>query len=154
MATWSSYQSLIQLAAALNFGFAGFDFLFVRRLEEAKKARENMVRQMLAERKQGAARPTLSAARNSAVKSRLEKLANVEAAKARWNATFSVISGIVSIFLLGYMSVAANDEASIGFLVSFIFVSYLWFSISLMWMLGARTYLRFFVTRFANGDAK
>lgn len=153
MASWSSYQSLIQLGAALNFGFAGFEFLFSRSLNDAATRRTDMVQRMIEERKRGVPRPPITAAKNALFKQRLERLSNFENAHTRWNAMLSVISGILAIAMLGYASFNADCEPTRTGIFLGAVVGYAWFSASILWMLGARWYLRFFVIKLALGGA-
>lgn len=151
MTNWSSYQSLIQLGAALNFGFAGFEFVFSERLTIAQQERSQRIIAMIASRKSGAPRPAMSAAQNSRIRGRLAALAKIEALKSRSNATLSLVSGVFAVLALGFMSFNADTHANCILLLFAIALSYLWVGVSIVWMQGARIFLYLAVIRPSRG---
>lgn len=148
MATWGSYQSLIQLGAALNFGYAGYEFLLDRDLKNADLKLSNVIDQMIDDRTKGVNKPALTGAIHQQIKNRLDFLKSINNVRYRVNGLFSLISGLVSLAILYWLSLKSDILiCNQSLLISFIFTSYGWFIFNLIVIGLGIVYSNFFIIR-------
>lgn len=147
MSNWGEFQSLIQLGAALNFGFAGYEYLVPQELRIVDDMWKRKIDEMLELKRDGAEKPLIDVTDTQKFNSARLFVINIEKFKSKINGITSIGSGVISILILYWLSENAGfPVCNHNNLLIMIAISYGWFSISII--------LTFFLAIFVNFHMK
>lgn len=127
MATWGEYQSIIQLGAALNFGYAAFDVVFQSASSPITLAYDKMLQKVniaIERRAQSVGRVGLSPNQFQSAKMRHSIIKKASRFISRMNPEIPFISGITCVVLLVYSSEIYTSPISLWQRITIIVCSY------------------------------
>jgi hypothetical protein len=152
MAKWGDFQSLIQLGAALNFGFAGYEYLVPQELRIVDDLWQRKIDEMLELKSDGAEKPLIDVADTQKFNSARIFVVNIEKFKSKINGINSIGSGVISIGILYWLSENAGyPVCNHNNLLIMIAISYGWFSINIILTFFLAIFVNFYMKHLVSG---
>lgn len=142
MATWGDYQSVIQLAAGLNFAYASLEVILERPLlvlSSRQKALIDRLRQVAQTKSKSP--QAVDAVLYCQMRDHLDDVTACHTVICNLNPYISAMSGFAATALLFYASHHANAPASFTDVIFISAIGYGWFCVTLLAMAVLRLFL-------------